>query len=64
MNGLSSLRIIKQAGLISARRRVRINFYRKFVFTVEGTATNYAFRDGHFVDVYLMARLREQKGSS
>ena len=39
-----------------------IKLYRKFGFTVEGTAINYAFRDGQFVDVYLMARLRDQKG--
>jgi putative acetyltransferase len=39
-----------------------IKLYRKFGFTVEGTAIDFAFRDGQFVDVYLMARLREQKG--
>jgi len=37
-----------------------IKLYRKFGFTIEGTSVNYAFRDGQFVDVYLMARLREQ----
>ena len=41
-----------------------IKLYRKFGFTSEGTAVNYAFRDGQFVDVYLMARLREQQSSS
>jgi putative acetyltransferase len=39
-----------------------IKLYQKFGFTVEGTAVNFAFRDGRFVDVYLMARLRERKG--
>jgi len=39
-----------------------IKLYRKFGFTIEGTAINFAFRDGQFVDVYLMARLHEQKG--
>jgi putative acetyltransferase len=39
-----------------------IKLYRKFGFTIEGTSVNYAFRGGQFVDVYLMARLREQKG--
>jgi putative acetyltransferase len=39
-----------------------IKLYRKFGFTVEGTAIDFAFRDGQFVDVYLMARLRDQKG--
>jgi putative acetyltransferase len=38
-----------------------IKLYRKFGFTIEGTAIHYAFRDGQFVDVYLMARLREPK---
>ena len=41
-----------------------IKLYRKFGFTIEGTAVNYAFRDGQFVDVYLMARLRKQQNSS
>ena len=35
-----------------------VKLYRKFGFTIEGTANNYAFRDGQFVAVYLMARLR------
>ncbi len=34
-----------------------IKLYTKFGFTIEGTSVNYAFRDGQFVDVYLMARL-------
>lgn len=32
--------------------------YRKFGFTLEGTHRRYAFRDGRFVDVLAMARLR------
>jgi len=39
-----------------------IKLYQKFGFTIEGTGINYGFRDGQFVDVYFMARLREQKG--
>src|SRR5512139_2009064 len=31
-----------------------IKLYQKFGFTIEGTSINYAFRDGQFVDVYLM----------
>ena len=30
--------------------------YRKFGFEIEGTARNYALRDGVLVDAYLMAR--------
>jgi putative acetyltransferase len=41
-----------------------VRLYQKFGFQIEGTAVNFAFRDGQFVDAYLMARLREQKGSS
>ena len=37
-----------------------IKLYKKFGFTIEGTSVQYAFRDGEFVDVYLMARLRDQ----
>jgi L-phenylalanine/L-methionine N-acetyltransferase len=39
-----------------------VRLYQKFGFTVEGTAINFAFRDGQFVDTYFMARLRDQKG--
>jgi len=37
-----------------------IKLYKKFGFTIEGTSVHYAFRDGEFVDVYLMARLHNQ----
>jgi L-phenylalanine/L-methionine N-acetyltransferase len=36
-----------------------IKLYTKFGFRVEGTAINYGLRDGQFVDVHLMARLRD-----
>lgn len=32
--------------------------YRKFGFEVEGTHTDFAFRDGVYVDAYAMARLK------
>jgi len=35
-----------------------IRLYEKFGFAVEGTLVDFAFREGQFVDVYLMARLR------
>lgn len=34
--------------------------YRKFGFEIEGTLRDYAFRDGRYVDAYLMARLRDE----
>ncbi len=34
--------------------------YRKFGFEIEGTLRDYAFRDGRYVDAYLMARLRDK----
>ena len=34
-----------------------VQLYRKFGFTIEGTARAYAFRDGAYVDAYWMARL-------
>lgn len=34
--------------------------YRKFGFEIEGTLRDFSFRDGHFVDVYRMSRLREE----
>jgi len=36
-----------------------IRLYKKFGFIVEGTLRQFAFRDGQFVDVYTMARFRE-----
>lgn len=36
-----------------------VRLYKKFGFAVEGTKKNFAFRDGQYVDVYMMARLRE-----
>lgn len=38
--------------------KAAIHLYTKFGFHIEGTATRYAFRDGAYVDVHFMARLR------
>jgi putative acetyltransferase len=35
-----------------------IALYKKFGFEIEGTQRLYAFRDGQYVDTYVMARLR------
>jgi putative acetyltransferase len=32
--------------------------YQKYGFEIEGTLRDYAYRDGHFVDTYMMARIR------
>jgi len=36
-----------------------IRLYKKFGFGVEGTLMNFAFRDGQYVNAFLMARLRQ-----
>jgi len=36
-----------------------IHLYKKFDFVTEGTHHQFAFRDGVFVDVYAMARIRK-----
>ena len=36
-----------------------IQLYKKFGFTVEGTLAQFSFRDGQYIDSYLMARLRK-----
>lgn len=36
-----------------------VRLYKKFGFVVEGTLRCFAYRDGQFVDVYAMARLRD-----
>jgi L-phenylalanine/L-methionine N-acetyltransferase len=38
-----------------------IRLYKKFGFVIEGTHQKFAYRDGHYVDVHAMARLRENK---
>ena len=35
-----------------------IALYKKFGFVIEGTMKNFAFRDGQFVDIHSMARLK------
>lgn len=35
-----------------------LRLYKKFGFVIEGRLVDYAFRDGEFVDVYMMARLQ------
>ncbi len=37
-----------------------MRLYEKFGFTIEGTMTDFAFRDGQYVDTHIMARLRTQ----
>jgi putative acetyltransferase len=38
-----------------------IKLYEKWGFEIEGTLVDYAFRDGEYVDTYIMARLRRQR---
>lgn len=40
-----------------------VALYRRFGFEIEGTLRDYAFRDGRYVDAYLMARLRDEEPS-
>jgi L-phenylalanine/L-methionine N-acetyltransferase len=35
-----------------------VRLYEKFGFAIEGTLRDFAFRDGEYVDAYLMARVR------
>ena len=35
-----------------------VSLYKKFGFRIEGTLVHFAFREGQYADVYLMARLR------
>lgn len=39
-----------------------IRLYQKFGFVIEGTLVAFAFRDGQYVDAYVMARLRARAG--
>jgi L-phenylalanine/L-methionine N-acetyltransferase len=35
-----------------------VRLYKKFGFVIEGTLVRFAFRDGRYVDAYMMARFR------
>ena len=36
-----------------------IHLYEKYGFVIEGTLRKFAFRDGDYVDAYVMGRVRE-----
>ncbi len=36
-----------------------VRLYKKFAFAIEGTLRCFGYRDGKLVDVYTMARIRE-----
>lgn len=36
-----------------------IGLYKKFGFEIEGTGKNFAFKDGNYIDVLFMARIRD-----
>lgn len=38
-----------------------VALYKKFGFEIEGTLRDFAFRDGRFVDAYMMARIRDEQ---
>lgn len=40
-----------------------IRLYKKFGFEIEGTLREYTFRDDAFVDVYIMARLKNHRST-
>ena len=39
--------------------KAAVELYKNHGFIIEGTAKNYAFRNGEYVDVYLMAKLNK-----
>lgn len=58
-NWLNLLRLELEV-FVDNERAVRL--YTRFGFAIEGTLVQYAFRNGQFVDVYKMARLRPAQG--
>jgi L-phenylalanine/L-methionine N-acetyltransferase len=47
---------------VYADNEAAIGLYRKFGFETEGLLRDYGFRDGQWVDVLSMARLRRMPG--
>lgn len=39
-----------------------IALYRKFGFEIEGTARDFAFANGHYIDAHIMARIQKEDG--
>jgi putative acetyltransferase len=37
-----------------------LRLYKKFGFVIEGTLVRFAYRAGQYVDVYVMARLKQE----
>ena len=37
-----------------------VRLYKRFGFTIEGTLVRYAYRAGQYVDVYTMARFKQE----
>jgi putative acetyltransferase len=37
-----------------------VNLYQKFGFEIEGRSKQFAFRDGQYIDVYLMGRIKHE----
>jgi putative acetyltransferase len=50
--------------IVHADNAAAIHLYQKFGFLIEGTARQFALRDGEFVDALYMARLRPSSAST
>lgn len=57
------LNITRMALEVFIGNTAALALYRKFGFEIEGTLRDQVFRDGQYVDVYLMARLRDKEAS-
>jgi putative acetyltransferase len=52
------LRITRLSLVVWTTNDNAVHLYRQFGFEVEGTMRDYAFREGGFIDAYMMGRLR------
>ncbi len=55
------LNITRMALEVYTANTAGIALYRKFGFEIEGTLRDQVFRDGQYVDAYLMARMRDEE---
>ena len=44
---------------VNTDNTIATHLYKKYGFEIEGTLRRYTFRDGEYVDAYVMARVRE-----
>jgi putative acetyltransferase len=57
INGVNLLRLELE---VYSDHEPAVRLYKRFGFAIEGTLVRYAYRAGQYVDVYTMARFKQE----